>query len=1077
MTRKLMIYLMLLMTVLLLCACGDAAPTGEAAPESTPEVTGEAGADTGGTTTLMVYMIGSDLEAKTAAGTADLTEMAESGVDLAKTNVLVYAGGTPYWHNEVASTEQNTILSLTETGFQAVHSETAVSMGEVDTLTGFLNYSYENYPADRFALILWNHGSGPLRGYGQDLVFDDGSLLLSEMEQAMAASPFGPDNKLLFVGFDACLMASAELACIWDDYAGYMVSSQEVEPSIGWNYQFLQTIGDPDTPAMLTGLTETYLGSCEAYYTEKNFDHRETTLSCVDLSKAADLESAINGLFTKAADDVNQNFDRLSALRVGTRSFGRASTGSEYDLVDLGDAAKQLQDLYPAEAAQLLSVLEEMVIANATNTELCSGLSLYYPFYNKDYFYRSIRGEDSWQTTYQNMGLFPGYQQYLDAYQEIWNGTDRLDQFASSIMPSIQNGAYTLQLTEEQQACYASCRYYILARESLDLYKLIFVSSDVTNNNGLLTANFDGNAIYVSSPYVDKFLPAVKENDRVGDMSHYSVYAGLSNDMSAVFEEGAQYKLETYRYHLELDKSADTLSLSALLPMDMEPEDLSGGKLEEPDLSEFVDVTFFDQSHYYPTRDEKGMVLPIAQWEKNDWITGRELSLADGVSFSYEPLAGGEYFLLMEVQDTQGNRYCSEMLPITVPEQEETVITYPEENVSWDSGDRVLLKEENNTRLYLTQLWDRGNLRFTLELENNNDFPVSLSAESLVCNNSIYCKDSFGSIDAQPGQTAWFDYLEPLGIAETSGDLESLQSLSFYVHIRNKTTGGTLCQPRFYNVTLSSQVSGQFRDGYEGAPFAPQAILCARAEKQVIYQDDSLRLTLLGMGAGGSYSDSLYGILLAENRTDSYLTTDINGVVINGLFVSCGSSPVQIAPGLTAYIKLELGSYKLEELSFTGIERLSLLVRTVQDHYVFTGFSTPIWCDIVLSEKAEAVEPFREAQQVIYEQNGIRIAVDAPTDVYGTTCWYATVYNGNTEGIQVCILDMQVNGAASENGYLADGQAGPGQYGYGTFKCYVPLQDVETFTFRIQIRDIYEQQILSEEDVTVTLTPNGKEAS
>ena len=1075
--KRLFLPVALLAFGLLVCACGKAATGTEPSPEAAPTPAESTAAEGGGTTTLMVYMIGSDLEAKTAAGTTDLTEMAESGVDLTRTNVLVYAGGTPYWHNEVASTENNTILSLTDSGFQAVYTEPAVSMGETETLTGFLNYSYENFPADNFALILWNHGSGPLRGYGQDLVFDDGSLLLAEMEQAMAASPFGPDNKLQFVGFDACLMASAELACIWDDYADYMVSSQEVEPSIGWNYQFLQSIGGSDTPAMLTGLTETYLQSCEAYYTEKNFDHRETTLSCVDLSGASALEDAINGLFTKAAGDIDQNYDRLSALRVQTRSFGRASTGSEYDLVDLGDAARQLQDLYPAEAAQLLSVLEEMVIANATNTEMCSGLSLYYPFYNKDYFYRSIRGEDSWQTTYQNLGLFSGYQQYLDAYQQIWNGTDRLDQYASSIMPSIQNGAYTLQLTEDQQSCYASSRYFILARESLDLYKLIFVSSDVTNSDGLLTANFDGNAIYVTSPYGSKFLPAVKENDRIGNMSHYAVYAALSNDMFASLNNGEEYNLETYRYHLVLDDTTGELSLSALLPMEMEPEDLLGGKLEEPDLSQFVDVTFFDQSHYYLTRDEKGLILPLSQWEKTDWITGRELNLADGLSFVYEPLAGGEYFILMEVQDTQGNRYCSEMLPITVPEQEEEVITYPEYDVNWTGGERVLLTEENNISLYMTRFWDCGALHFTLELENRNDFPVSLDAESLVANDSIFCKDLFGVVEAQPGQTAWFSALDTLGLAEECGALTELQSLSFFVHIRNKTTGGTLLEPRFYHILLSSEITDEFRTGYTGAPFAPAAYMGARAERQVIYRDDSLQLTLLGLGAGNSFSESLYCILLAENLTDAYITADINGIVINGLYIDCGTSLVQLSPGLTTYMAAELYGYKLEELAITGIQSVSLLVRTVEDHYVFTGFSTPVWCDVVLAESAESVEPFREAQQVIYEENGIRIALNPAVDVYGNTHWAATIYNGTAEGIQVCIQNIAVNGNASDEGYLSEGQAGPGQYGYGTIKCYMPLQDLVSFSFTLQIRDIYEQTILYNDDVNITLMPHGKEAS
>ena len=45
--------------------------------------------------TLMVYMVGSDLEAATAAATKDMQEMEASGVDLSKVKLLVYAGGSP----------------------------------------------------------------------------------------------------------------------------------------------------------------------------------------------------------------------------------------------------------------------------------------------------------------------------------------------------------------------------------------------------------------------------------------------------------------------------------------------------------------------------------------------------------------------------------------------------------------------------------------------------------------------------------------------------------------------------------------------------------------------------------------------------------------------------------------------------------------------------------------------------------------------------------------------------------------------------------------------------------------------
>lgn len=151
------------------------------------------------TTTLMVYMVGSDLESKSGAGTQDLQEMANSGVDLSHVNVLVYAGGSPTWHNDLLQPEEHALLWLTEEGFTPITTTPAYSMGDGQCLSSFLHYGYENFPADRYALILWDHGNGPVIGYGKDMLFDNDCLTLQEMSQAMAASPFGEENKLAWV--------------------------------------------------------------------------------------------------------------------------------------------------------------------------------------------------------------------------------------------------------------------------------------------------------------------------------------------------------------------------------------------------------------------------------------------------------------------------------------------------------------------------------------------------------------------------------------------------------------------------------------------------------------------------------------------------------------------------------------------------------------------------------------------------------------------------------------------------------------------------------------------------------------
>ena len=234
-------------------------------------------------TTLMIYMVGSDLEAKSAAGSDDLNEIKDSGIDTGSNNVLIMTGGTPAWHNDVAGKTENTIIKLTSDGYEQETSLTQTSMGEAETLTAFLDYCVENNPSEHYALILWNHGNGPLIGYGKDILFQNDSLTLAEMDAAMQASSFGKDKKLDWVGFDACLMASAELACVWDDYADYLIASQEVEPAFGWTYDFLLNLGKEDTHDLVNTLTDHYLAACLDYFEKKGYDDRDTTLACLDL--------------------------------------------------------------------------------------------------------------------------------------------------------------------------------------------------------------------------------------------------------------------------------------------------------------------------------------------------------------------------------------------------------------------------------------------------------------------------------------------------------------------------------------------------------------------------------------------------------------------------------------------------------------------------------------------------------------------------------------------------------------------------------------------------------------------------
>ena len=193
--------------------------------------------------TVMVYIVGSNLESRYGAATNDIKEMLGAGLDFSKNNLLVYAGGSKRWNSDISNT-YNSVIDLAAGDSLEVTARTdeTADMGTAETLSQFINYCTENYPARHYGLVLWDHGAGPLWGYGSDELFGNDSLLLEELKGAMDKTMFTNGKKLDWVGFDACLMGSIESATLWKDYADYMIGSEELEPGRGWDYSFLGTL-------------------------------------------------------------------------------------------------------------------------------------------------------------------------------------------------------------------------------------------------------------------------------------------------------------------------------------------------------------------------------------------------------------------------------------------------------------------------------------------------------------------------------------------------------------------------------------------------------------------------------------------------------------------------------------------------------------------------------------------------------------------------------------------------------------------------------------------------------------------
>lgn len=1024
--KKTITLLLCVVLLLLLAACQKSDTTAKTEPDTTtptepvtpPEQ--NPGAPSNGTT-LMIYMVGSDLEAKGGAGTKDMEEILESQVDLSGNNVLLYAGGTKRWHNDNLTADAgHSILQLTQEGYQALESREEASMGEADTLAYFLNYAYDNYKTGNYALILWDHGNGPLIGYGKDMLHEDDTLTLLEMQEALNASPFKAENKLAWVGFDACLMSSVELACIWQEHAEYLIASQEVEPSFGWNYAFLQQLGKVDTKALAGEITKQYLDSCLAYYKKRNFDQRDTTLACMDLSQLAPLKTALEDLFETAEKDVASAYSEIVSTRVNARALGRATTGSEYDLIDLVDMATQLKSRYPDEAEAVITAAKALVVHNATNAENCCGLSLYYPFYNKSYY------EKAWNDVYQDLNAIPAYVSYLQTYSKRWLGNDLLQTTASSVKPqAVTDSQFTLTLTEDQAENFADASYYILQREGNQIYTRIYTSSNVTKKGNSLIASFDGNVLYAKNKFNQYWLPAVDEHDTVGDYTRFSTYVNLTNQLPILMREeeepeGYAHKVAGHRFHISVNNATQEIKTAALVPWNtaVDTDTLVGGKQEDADLSAWSQYIFLSERHIYLERDENGTILPLEQWEKSGYLSGVPIRVDDGVEFVMAPIPAGEYYLIYEIEDVQGNRYCSELLPIEskTPELPDTVVEEPVE-MDWKSGDRVKLFEEAGLEVWLTTVEKYDATRYALQVENKNDFDVAILGSDLLYNDYYDCSDgSYGYFYVPAGETVTGDGFD-FGNAEKMGMLTNMESLQFAFKATTATGDRTLIYRKAVSVNLSAETAALRKDppadSFWGNSYY-QVKGPARglfAEKQVVFEHEGLRCTLLALGGKDSSGDIRLNFCF-ENTSDDVINFRLNGIAFDNVFCNDSSGPITVYPGTAMYYVYYLSEDDLDENQIHTASSVSLSV-SFMEFATLTGgggFAETISYPISLTQKGGKVD-FRQGETLLYRNEDVQIYLKEQINEYGTD-WILTMVNNGDRDLMVGTASVTINGKA-----------------------------------------------------------------
>ena len=374
-----------------------------APPTLVPQPTPTANPDAAAWTILIYMAADNNLE---LAGLRDINEMEAAGNSDA-VNVLVQidrAQGETEADGDWRETRRYIIRGDADQGVIASDFAVApgeVNMGEAGSLQDFITWGVVTHPANRYALILWDHGAG-WQGFAFDeetnLSGEADHLTLPELETAVSnALAQTQVDKLDVVAFDACLMGQLDVFQTLQPFADYAVGSEALTPGQGWDYQSLLTelFTKPETDG--SQLARQLVDVFSQYYTHTEPDDY-VSMTAVDLTQLPPLTHALERLAAALLHDPALAASAVGDARSGTEQYARAyaEAGERTAAIDLGHFASILGQRSPDPTVQETAASVQAAIAATTLSHMkgsgfrhSQGIAAYFPrhqlYYAPDY--------------------------------------------------------------------------------------------------------------------------------------------------------------------------------------------------------------------------------------------------------------------------------------------------------------------------------------------------------------------------------------------------------------------------------------------------------------------------------------------------------------------------------------------------------------------------------------------------------------------------------------------------------------------------------------------------------------------
>jgi KaiC/GvpD/RAD55 family RecA-like ATPase len=273
---------------------------------------------------------------------------------------------------------------ITPTPGNATEHLGEVNMGHPNTLRDFINWTITTYPADKYFLVLWDHGTGAM-GLCFDVEAGD-FLSLPELSEVLRTLPIIVD----VVFSDACSMNMIEIAYQIREYANFLVGPEGLGYSPAPYEDYLGTL--VATPSMAPSLyaqrvVTDYIDWCTVTSGIGN-----ATMSAVNLNNLMFLKAALEDFAIKLEAEETPHLsvmlpvhDAIIAARNSAIEFIGPFSGQQGYYIDLHHLARLIDQSAPSvelglAARTLITSVNRTVMKQEHKARpFSSGLSVFFP--------------------------------------------------------------------------------------------------------------------------------------------------------------------------------------------------------------------------------------------------------------------------------------------------------------------------------------------------------------------------------------------------------------------------------------------------------------------------------------------------------------------------------------------------------------------------------------------------------------------------------------------------------------------------------------------------------------------------